>query len=169
MARTAFVAVAAAAVMLSTAGARAAEGDALREAQDRADIEALMWRYARALDTFDAEAYAAIYTEDGQFGVGANAVKGRAALTKMVADLKKGRAERKAAGESVPGLYHMTADSHIEFVDRDHARVHTYWLTVYGAEGRDKPPRLAASGRGVDEVVRVDGQWRLKVRNVAPE
>ena len=52
------------------------------EAQNRAQIEKLMWQYVRALDTENADAYAAVYTPDGQFGSGANAVKGREALKK---------------------------------------------------------------------------------------
>jgi uncharacterized protein (TIGR02246 family) len=147
----------------------AGDPDVLQEAKDRAEIEALMWRYARALDSFDAAAYAAVYTEDGQFGTGANAVKGRAALTKMIADLKKGRAEREAKGEAQAAMFHMTTDSYTEFVDKDHVRHHTYWLTVFGATGRESPPRVAAAGRGVDDLVRVNGQWLIKVRNVAPE
>ena len=54
-----------------------AQDNAAREARDRAEIEALMWRYARALDTSNAEAYAAAYTPDGQFSAGTNATKGR--------------------------------------------------------------------------------------------
>ncbi len=50
------------------------------ESQDRAQIEKLMWQYVRALDTENADAYAAVYTPDGQFGVGAKAVKGHDAL-----------------------------------------------------------------------------------------
>ena len=52
-----------------------ADEDTLRQARDRAEIEDLMWRYTRALDTANAEAYAAAYTPDGQFGTGANATK----------------------------------------------------------------------------------------------
>src|SRR5215207_6266530 len=48
------------------------DSDVLREVRDRADIEDLMWRYARALDTNDADAYASVYTPDGQFSAGAN-------------------------------------------------------------------------------------------------
>ena len=59
--------------------------DVLRQVRDRAEIEDLMWRYARALDTTDAAAYAAAYTPDGQFSAGTNVTKGREALTKMVA------------------------------------------------------------------------------------
>jgi hypothetical protein len=57
------------------------------EAQDRAQIEKLMWQYVRALDTENADAYAAVYTPDGQFGSGATAVKGREALKKMISEL----------------------------------------------------------------------------------
>ena len=44
----------------------------------RAAIEALMWRYVRALDTLDPEAYAGVFTEDGTFGSGSQQRKGRA-------------------------------------------------------------------------------------------
>jgi uncharacterized protein (TIGR02246 family) len=145
------------------------EAAALREAQDRAEIEHLMWRYARALDTFDEEAYASVYTEDGQFIAGANATQGRDALKSMIVGIEQGRATRAAAGETITPLYHMTANSHIEFLGPDQARVHTYWLTMAGASGQENPPRVLAAGRGVDEVVRVNGEWLIKSRNVAPQ
>ncbi len=44
------------------------DADVMREAKDRGEIEKLMWDYARALDTGNAEAYAAVYTVDGAFG-----------------------------------------------------------------------------------------------------
>src|SRR5690606_32315971 len=102
------------------AAAAAVSGAALAQdtarAQDRAEIEALMWRYARALDSFDADAYAAVYTEDGQFSSGANATKGRDALRQMVANLAENR-----TAESPP-MFHMTTDAHIEFIDENTAR-----------------------------------------------
>ena len=51
------------------------DDDVLRQARDRAQIEELMWRYARALDTGDADTYASLYAPDGQFGAGANPTK----------------------------------------------------------------------------------------------
>lgn len=148
----------------------AADADVLREANDRAEIQELMWRYVRALDTLDAAAYAQVFTEDGVFGSGANATEGREALRKMVNDLKQGRVEREARGEAgSPPMYHVITNSHIEFVDADHARYHSYWMTVFGAAGADSPPRVAAAGRGIDELVRVDGQWLIETRNVAPQ
>ena len=65
-----------------------AQDNTMREARDRDEIEALMWKYTRALDTADANTYASTYTENGQFSAGgATATKGRAALTKTWFDL----------------------------------------------------------------------------------
>jgi hypothetical protein len=41
-----------------------AQDNVAREARDRAEIEALMWDYTRALDTLNPDAYAAAYTPD---------------------------------------------------------------------------------------------------------
>jgi hypothetical protein len=142
------------------------------EAQDRtADREAidrLMWQYARALDTFDPDAYVAVYTEDGQFRAGGTATRGRQALWQMIEDLREGREERAAAGNPAAPLYHMTTDAWTEFIDDTHARHHTYWLTVSGAAGGN-PVGVLAAGRGVDELVKIDGQWLIRSRDVAPE
>ena len=47
------------------------------------------WRYARALDTLNADAYVAVFTEDGSFESGSNASKGHAALRTMIDGVKK--------------------------------------------------------------------------------
>ena len=146
-----------------------AQDNSAREAKDRAEIEELMWRYTRALDTGDGTAYAATYTVDGQFGAGANATKGREALKKMVDALREGQAAAAAKGEPArPPLYHMNANYWIEFVDKDHARHHAYYLTVSGAAGQNNPPRIVAAGRSVDHLERVNGKWLIKLRDVAP-
>ena len=72
------------------------DNDVLREMRDRADIEDLMWRYTRALDTSDGDAYAATYTTDGQFGAGANPTKGREALAALRAEREVGRSVEPA-------------------------------------------------------------------------
>lgn len=148
----------------------AAENGVGREARDRWQIEKLMWRYVRALDTEDADAYAAVYTTDGQFGSGANAVKGREALKKMIADLRQRAAENESkTGEKRPAMYHVLANSYLEFTEKDHARMEAYWMTVFADGGAGKPARVAAAGREVDELVRVKGQWLIQSRDVAPK
>jgi uncharacterized protein (TIGR02246 family) len=157
-----------AALALGAQAAFADDAAALREAQDRAAIEALMWRYVRALDSMDPDAYAAVFTEDGSFGSGNTQRKGRADIKAMVADMKKGRDERAAAGTPGAPMYHVIANHQITFTGPNEARYDSYWMTVFGANGADVPPRVAAAGRGVDELVRVNGAWLIKNRNVAP-
>ena len=119
------------------------EDNTARETRDRHEIEALMWKYTRALDKGD--------------GV----TKGREALSKLVV-------RQPAAGEPARApLYHMELNHWIEFVDKDHARYHAYYLTVSGAMGRDVPPRLVAAGQSFDTLERLNGKWLLKTRDVA--
>jgi hypothetical protein len=162
---TAAAAIATLLVLATPNVAAAADADLIREAQDRAAITELMWNYARALDSWNEDAYALVFTPDGSFG----AAKGRDALRKMVSDLEKGRAEREAKGEKPATMHHIMSNQHIEFIDRDRARVHYYWMTVFAPQPQPAPPQVAAAGRGVDEVVRVDGRWLIKTRNVAPQ
>jgi hypothetical protein len=137
------------------------EDNTLRETRDRAEIEALMWKYTRALDSGDGATYASTYTVDGQFGTGANATKGREALTKLVV-------RQPAAGQPArPPLYHMELNHWIEFMDKDHARYHAYYLTVSGAAGQETPARIVAAGQSLDTMERVSGKWLLKTRDVA--
>ncbi len=137
---------------------------ALREAQDRAAIAQLEWDYSRAVDTLNPVAYASVFTPDGAF----NNTKGSAALSKMIVDMRASQDERRAKGVSIPPMYHFMANQSIEFTDADHARVRYYWQTVFAGPTLDPAPRLAAAGRGVDDVVRTGGRWLISSRNVAP-
>lgn len=155
---------------LMGSSAFAADNGTEREARDRAQIEKLMWQYVRALDTENADAYAAAYTPDGQFGSGANAVKGREALKKLINDYKQQAAENeRKTGSKRPAMYHVLANSYLEFIDKDHAHMEAYWMTVFAAGGANQPARLAAAGREVDELVRLNGQWLIKLRDVTPK
>ena len=145
---------------------RAADSDP--QEKDRHEIEALMWRYARALDTLNADAYVANYTRDGQFIAGANPTAGADALRKMITDLKTNREEREKKGEMQAPMYHMEMNTYVEFTAKDRARHHSYWQTVFGAVGRGGQVRVAAAGHGVDDLVKVNGKWLIKIRNVAP-
>jgi len=106
------------------------------EAADRAAIEALMWRYVRALDSMDADGYAAVFTEDGKFKSGSTQHQGRAEMKEMIAGLKKTRDERSAAGTPSAPMYHVIANHQITFTGPNEARYDSYWMTVFGAEGQ---------------------------------
>ncbi len=155
------------ALMVSAAPAVSAttDADVLQQTQDRVQISELMWHYGRALDTLNADKYVQAFTADGAFG----AVKGREALHKMIADLKKSRDDREAKGEKQGAMYHIETNEHIEFVDHDHARLHYYWLTVFAGPPGKLSANVAAVGNGVDDLVREDGKWLIKFRNVTPK
>jgi len=126
---------------------------------DRAAIEELMWNYVRAIDSWNADAYASVFTEDGSF----LGTSGRENLREMVAGMAANRTETS------PMLHHVMSNQHIDFVDADNAVVNYYWQTVSrGSPGADTP-QLLAQGWGRDEVVRVDGQWLIHNRNVTPD
>jgi hypothetical protein len=149
--------------------AAAGGSDAQRDSQDRVEIEKLMWQYTRALDTLNADAYVAAYTPDGQFIAGANPVKGPEALKKMITDLRQRDADSEAKGQKRPPMYHMSMNGYLEFLDKDHARLQGYWMTVFGQAGPTVPVRVAAAGREVDDLVRVNGHWLIQTRNVTPK
>lgn len=131
----------------------------LRESRDRAAIERLMWNYVRAIDSWDADAYAAVFTEDGSF-MGTN---GREGLRAMVS----GMAEKRNA--EAPTLHHVMSNQNIEFMGPNMAVVNYYWQTVTRGSPGAETPQLLAQGWGRDEVVKVDGQWLIRSRNVTPD
>lgn len=147
-------------------GMSPAQAELLQRVADREQIEDLMWQYARTLDSADADGYVGIFTPDGKFVNGGMAMEGREALHKFVADLKKSREERRARGENPGGTLHMTANHKIEFTGADSALVHSYWITMFPAQGSDNPARVGFVGIAEDQLVRVDGKWLFKVRNV---
>jgi uncharacterized protein (TIGR02246 family) len=140
----------------------AARNSTQSRADDRAQIENVMWQYSRALYNQDPDAYAALYAPDGQFGAGANAVKGREALRKMIVNLK----QRLAGQERV---YVMDANTYIEFPDRDHAHMEAYWLEVSPRTGPNAPAKFVNAGREAEDFQRINGQWLIKLRNPAPK
>src|SRR5690606_19328 len=59
----------------------------------------------------------------------------------------------------------------LEFTGPDTARFHYYHQTVFGTGGpigSPTAPVMAAAGQGVDDLVKIDGKWYIKYRNVAP-
>lgn len=161
---------AAAMAVIGIMPARADDAALAREMNDRAAIEALMWKYVRALDSLDADGYAAAFTADGQFTSGRAAEKGAAELKKMITGLKDDRGAREAKGEPpTPAMYHVVFNHTISFIDKDHARYDAYWATMFAAAKQGESARAAAVGRSVDMLVRQNGQWLIQTRDVAPK
>lgn len=134
-------------------------------AEDRVQIEKLMWKYDRALEGQNPDPYVALYAPDGQFSTGTNGFKGREAIRKMFVDLKK----REANGSTPARVVVMNLSSYLEFSDRDHAQMKGYWLEVSPRTGSNEPANIVGAGRDVNDFVRVKGQWLINLRDVAPK
>ncbi len=147
------------------AAATRAPASAVGTDEDRAAIAKLMWNYDRALDNYDAEAYANSFAPDGAFGQ----TKGRDALRTFVLGFKTQQDERRAKGESLGTMRHFTMNQYLEFTGPTTARYHYYHQTVFGSGvgGNDGAPRIAAAGNGVDDLVKIDGKWFIQMRNVS--
>ena len=68
-------------------------------------------------------------------------------------------------------MHHFTMNPWLEFTGPTTARFHYYHQTVFGTGGQigsPTAPVMAAAGQGVDDLVKVDGKWYIKYRNVAP-
>src|SRR5262245_37399876 len=115
-----------------------------------------MWRYARAFESLDPHAYVALFTKDGQFGP----TKGHDALRASIETLKKSRSDS-------PREYLLITDAWIEFIDATHARHHHYYMTILAAAKQGASASISGVGRGVDELVKIDGKWLIQTRLAA--
>jgi uncharacterized protein (TIGR02246 family) len=149
-------------LMMGTSVLTASEKVQLR-AQDRVEIEQLMWEYIQALDSHDGEAFVNKFTPDGQFKSSASTAKGRDALKKMVVDAWKKMDAANEDGTKKPHMYHIVTNPHIEFIDEDHARYYAYWMGVLETGGE-----IVTAGREVNELVKIKGRWLIKIRDVNP-
>ncbi len=155
------------AALLSAGVATSAAADDVakwaREANDRAEIQALVWRYERALDTLDVDAYVAVFTEDAVFGT----AKGREGIRALIAGIKAGREKNAEPGKPPVQTYQSIQNMTIAFTSKTTATIEGYYMALLGAQN-GSPPRVATAGREVDELVKQNGQWLISKRTVSP-
>ena len=137
---------------------------AIQKLLDKSDIEAVVAKYVTALDTLDADAYGDVFTDDAVYDVTGTVYKGRAAIRKIVTDLKERRARNDAEGKATPKLYHVMSNSSVEILDATHARHQSYAQTVRAADNGQF--LVGFMGRYEDELVKTDGRWRIRSRKL---
>lgn len=128
---------------------------ATQELLDRAEIRDLMMRYSQAVDRQDHELLRSIFTEDVYFNYdnGVAEFRGLYGYVKMVAGLKRHRV-----------TMHFMENQTIQ-VKGDTARMETYannhHVTI-GSDGKETDHVVVC--RYLDDLVRVDGHWKVKKR-----
>ena len=111
-------------------------------------IRALNQRYARAVDERDLVTLAALFHDEAEI----TGARGRLD--------KEAWLETMQAPRTFPVSMHLLGDPLIELVDDDHARVDTYGVVHQLSDDG----QLTLGIRYLDELVLLDGSWRIRRR-----
>jgi ketosteroid isomerase-like protein len=126
----------------------------LRLVDQQAIAQLIAGTYPNALDTGDFEAYAALYTEDGELLLQGNTVKGRAAIKEFVDALP-----------DEPRVIHPITNLSYT-IDGDTASGGAYWQDIGLVNGS---PGVVIAGRYEDTLRKVNGQWQIAKRSIVIE
>ena len=125
--------------------------------EDRIAVEDVMARYVWAVDSFDADGYVAVFTDDAVIDSNGSISTGHEDIRKIVTGLIQRRDDNKAKGLPAANLYHVISSVRITFPAPGAAVHQSYWQTVR----RDKDGRMiaAAMGRSEDRLIKRNGTW----------
>lgn len=132
--------------------------------EDRIAVEDVMARYVWAVDSFDADGYVAVFTEDAVIDSNGSISKGHDAIRKVVTGLIQRRDANKAKGVPAGNLYHVISNVRITFPKPGEAVHYSYWQTV--RRDTDGKMTAAAMGRSEDHLVKRDGKWLIQFRKL---
>ena len=134
----------------------------LQQVSDRAAIEQLAYRYIHALDTRDADMYVSVFTADAVYDIEGTIMRGHDELRAIITGLQDSRDKAIAEGRTPLDLYHTNLNPMIDFVSPTEARFRAYWQTLR----KDDTNAMRIGGMGIieDEVVKVDGEWKIRKR-----
>ena len=136
-------------------------------ADDRARILDLQARYMFAMDWQDAETYAGTFTQDGVLVSGFGTYRGRDEIKGLIDNLAEKEAYQAEEGDSneIPPRTRHHIDNVVLNINGDTATGVAYWtmLTTNNAERR---PEVQAFGHYEDKLVKKDGEWYFKRREI---
>jgi len=133
---------------------------------DREAIEITLERYTRGLDRLDPDLYISSFAPDGVLMIYEKAYRGREALRTIIAAETRLRQSQKDAGQPPRTLFHLEANSTVEFSSPVRAEHRTYWLTANRVGDRPEDLSLLGVGSSVDELQKIDGQWLITRREI---
>lgn len=125
--------------------------------EDQLAIQRVLTNYSAFLDARDFDGYVGLFTPDGVWQNGATRREGRAEIRTMLTGL---------FGEPDPGFvnlssFHQLGNFEID-VKGDTAHAKSRFVFVMRAADGSPTPEL--SGQYEDDLVRVDGAWKIKHR-----
>jgi uncharacterized protein (TIGR02246 family) len=132
--------------------------------EDRIAVEDVMARYVWAVDSFDADGYVAVFTEDAVIDSNGSISRGHDEIRKIVTGLIKQRDDNKALGKPSSNLHHVISNVRITFPKPGEALHQSYWQTV--RRDKDGVMVAAAMGRSEDHLVKRNGKWLIQFRKL---
>lgn len=137
----------------------------VEETVAKVQIQELIYRYALIHNTDDPEGYAALFTEDGEFGP----FKGRAAILEMargeVVKMHKGGIVSDENGHIFGFMRSLILNPVIDIIDDTHAKGISYLQVVVPNVDDNNIPTILFMGTYQDEYRKVDGKWLIAKRN----
>jgi uncharacterized protein (TIGR02246 family) len=121
---------------------------------DIVEIQQLAARYNQAVDSGDAESFAATFTPDGVSVTPQSTTTGHAALAELV----------HALARTVSGLRHWV-NNHVVTVDGDQATATVYVMALLTGDDT----KIAVTGRYTDQLQRTPAGWRFTRREFVPD
>lgn len=137
-------------------------------AEDRAAIEDLMARYLFALDWNDFDAYADMFTADGELEFARASVKGRENIREAAQNFKQYIGKRYKDDNGDPAILRHVIAQKVIRVEGDRAWSTSLWYEMANT-GPDGTPQIGTFGIYEDELARVEGEWLFKRRKVLNE
>lgn len=136
-------------------------------ADDRARILDLQARYMFAIDWQDAETYAGTFTQDGVLVSGFGTYRGRDEIKSLINNLAEKDAYQTEEGDAneIPPRTRHHIDNVVLDIDGDTATGVAYW-TMLTTNNPDRTPQVQAFGHYEDELVKKNGEWYFKRREI---
>jgi uncharacterized protein (TIGR02246 family) len=135
------------------------DAERLQVLEDREEIRQIFVDYAKYLDAADHAGYASLFAPDGVLAAQLGEAVGPAAI-EAILDKNLGPQVRG----HLPTSIHVITNQQID-VDGDTATATTVWY--YLTTDTDACPAILQSGRYEDDLVRVDGTWKIKRHQIS--
>ena len=132
----------------------------IQRIDDRMAIEQLLMEYGRAVDDRDFAAFAALFTEDGEWKGAQGSYRGSKEIRKSMEKMFTEAAADIPKGHNFHVLTNVIID-----LQGDHATASSKFI-FYKMNGAK--PEAQVAGRYEDRLVRVDGAWKFQQRRALP-
>jgi len=142
--------------------ARAQEGAITADTLvERAKIEDLLTRYYYGLGHGSADSFSAFYADDAELILGPNSYRGKQGIADAYRSAGQDDSRRKAFAFTV------TLSNPLVIVHGDTATAQLIF-TEFIIDTQGAAPRVLEQGREYDDLVKVNGQWCFKRRQILP-